>query len=306
MNDNCDLFQSVLSERLMKIYAETGIYTSPLPHSYLSRFDYDRPVIRQFAHPTILIFCLQGGRASGSLNGKDMELLPGSSLLLNTFSQNTFQVAGCSREKPALFVNIPLLRPQMGEVLSHLPSEKRYTGRSAFNECEVKPSSKAELLALNMFLYALSKAQDAADYELQMTLKLLYVQLLQGEHGNFIRQIFASNAHDVKLLEVIHYISEHYHEAINTEALCSMAFMSKSNFYKHFSQITGVSPSQFIRNLRLYEGRRLILTENYSASRAAYAVGYQSSQHFSRDYKKLFNCSPVKDVTLYATEDNPA
>lgn len=38
MNDNSDLFQSVLSERLMKIYSETGIYTSPLPHSYLLNY----------------------------------------------------------------------------------------------------------------------------------------------------------------------------------------------------------------------------------------------------------------------------
>ncbi len=304
MNDNHNLLQTVLSERLMKIHTETGIYTSPLPNSYLSRFDYNRPVVRQFAHPTMLIFCLQGGKATGSLNGKKIELLPGSSLLLNTFSQNSFQIEGCSLEKPAIFVDIPLLRPQMGEVLSHLPTEKRYARRSALNECEVKPSSKAELLALNMLLYALDNAQYATDYELQISLKLFYMQLLRGEHVDFIRRIFASNTHDAKLLEVIHYISTHYREEIDTEELCAMAFMSKSNFYKHFSQLTGTSPAQFIRNLRLYEGRRLILTENYSASRAAYVVGYQSSQHFSRDYKKLFNYAPVKDVTLYTSEDD--
>ena len=38
-----------------------------------------------------------------------------------------------------------------------------------------------------------------------------------------------------------------------------------------------------------------VLTERYTASRAAYAVGYESSQHFSRDYRRLFHCSPMED-----------
>jgi len=48
--------------------------------------------------------------------------------------------------------------------------------------------------------------------------------------------------------------------------------------------------------MRLYEARRLMLTEHVDASRAAFEVGYESPSQFSREYSRLFGAPPMRDI----------
>jgi AraC-like DNA-binding protein len=72
--------------------------------------------------------------------------------------------------------------------------------------------------------------------------------------------------------------------------------MSVSGLQHHFKEVTALSPSQFQKQLRLLEARRLLLGENIDAASAAYRVGYQDASHFNREYKSLFGVSPMRDV----------
>ena len=72
--------------------------------------------------------------------------------------------------------------------------------------------------------------------------------------------------------------------------------MSASTFHRHFKTVTGMSPVQFQKRLRLERAQRLMLTEALNATEAALAVGYESMQHFSRDYKRLFGDPPHRDI----------
>lgn len=57
-----------------------------------------------------------------------------------------------------------------------------------------------------------------------------------------------------------------------------------------------MSPLQFQKHLRLQEARRLMLSENYDATSAAYRVGYRDPAYFNREYKRLFGVSPIRHV----------
>ena len=52
--------------------------------------------------------------------------------------------------------------------------------------------------------------------------------------------------------------------------------------------MTTLSPLQFQKTLRLYEAQRLMLASEYDVANAAYAVGYESSTQFIREYKRMF------------------
>lgn len=56
-------------------------------------------------------------------------------------------------------------------------------------------------------------------------------------------------------------------------------------------------PVQFQKQLRLQEAQRLMLSGDVDAGQAAYRVGYEDPSHFSRDYKRHYGESPLKDVT---------
>ena len=57
-----------------------------------------------------------------------------------------------------------------------------------------------------------------------------------------------------------------------------------------------MSPLQFQKWLRLNEARRLMLTEGMNAATAALRVGYESPSQFSREYRRLFEQSPLQDI----------
>jgi AraC-like DNA-binding protein len=75
------------------------------------------------------------------------------------------------------------------------------------------------------------------------------------------------------------------------------AHMSPSTFRQHFRALTGVSPLQYQKQLRLQEARQLMLNENLDAGSAAVRVGYESASQFSREYSRLFGAPPQHDIT---------
>jgi transcriptional regulator GlxA family with amidase domain len=66
-----------------------------------------------------------------------------------------------------------------------------------------------------------------------------------------------------------------------------------------------MSPLQYQKTLRLQAARRL-LTTNADATRAAYAVGYESTSQFSREYARLFGAPPARDVARLRRDSEDA
>ena len=82
--------------------------------------------------------------------------------------------------------------------------------------------------------------------------------------------------------------------------------MSPSAFHMHFKAVTGLSPLQYQKRLRLQEARRLMLGEGLDAAEAAFRVGYESPSQFGREYRRLFGNSPRRDVTGLQAEAQAA
>jgi AraC-like DNA-binding protein len=61
--------------------------------------------------------------------------------------------------------------------------------------------------------------------------------------------------------------------------------------------MTAMSPLQYQKWLRLCEARRLMLAENMNAGTAAFQVGYGSPSQFNREYRRLFEKPPLRDIT---------
>lgn len=72
--------------------------------------------------------------------------------------------------------------------------------------------------------------------------------------------------------------------------------MSRASLHLHFSAITGLSPFQYQKQLRLQDARRLLLAGEHSAPGVAFAVGYESASQFSREYVRQFGAPPARDV----------
>ncbi|MEG9500067.1 AraC family transcriptional regulator [Mannheimia indoligenes] len=96
--------------------------------------------------------------------------------------------------------------------------------------------------------------------------------------------------------QAIAQLKQRFNEPLNMEALVGSVNMSPPSFYKHFRQITAISPLQYQKSLRLTEAKRLILQGNHSLGEIAHLVGYESQSQFSREYARLFGEPPLRDM----------
>ncbi len=124
----------------------------------------------------------------------------------------------------------------------------------------------------------------------------IHYWLLAGRHGAAIRRLGLPDSHVRRIARVVALLRSDYAQRLPVERLAEVAGMSPSSFHQHFRAVTSLTPLQFQKQLRLIEARRLMLAEGANASHAAFAVGYESVQQFTREYGRMFGMPPVRDV----------
>ncbi|WP_219953267.1 AraC family transcriptional regulator [Dickeya zeae] len=124
----------------------------------------------------------------------------------------------------------------------------------------------------------------------------IVVRLLNGGHGPSLRRLVAVGSPSQQISKVVTWLKQHYTENVPMDDLAAKAHMSPSTFRQHFRAVVGVSPLQYLKNLRLLDARQLMLNENLDAGSAALRVGYESASQFSREYSRLFGEPPNRDI----------
>ena len=123
------------------------------------------------------------------------------------------------------------------------------------------------------------------------------VRLLTGPHGPQLRRLVTAGSPSQQIAKAVAWLKQNFVQALHGDELAERAHMSPSTFRQHFRALTGVSPLQYQKQLRLQEARQLMLNENLDAGGAGGRVGYESPSQFSREYSRLFGAPPQRDVT---------
>ena len=66
----------------------------------------------------------------------------------------------------------------------------------------------------------------------------------------------------------------------------------RTNFFKKVKQLTGLTPNDYIRKIRLEKAAELLLTTNMTAAEVAYKVGFEDQYYFSKSFKRYFGQPP--------------
>lgn len=136
-------------------------------------------------------------------------------------------------------------------------------------------------------------------------MKELHYWLLAGRHGSAIRGLAMPDGQAERVAAAARLLRAEFRGPVPVERLAAAAGMSVSTLKRRFKALTSLTPLRFQKDLRLEEARRLMLAEGQTASQAAFAVGYESASHFTRDYRRLFGAPPRRDVRA-AAERGPA
>ena len=103
---------------------------------------------------------------------------------------------------------------------------------------------------------------------------------------------------DEQLMErIMKSINEHLGDSdFNVDTLCEEVGISRAHLHRKMKDLTGIPVSEFIRNIRLEQGARLLKEQKLNITQVAYTVGFSNLGYFSTVFRKHFGISPREFV----------
>ncbi len=99
---------------------------------------------------------------------------------------------------------------------------------------------------------------------------------------------------DQKLLKkAAEYVDSNIHDgSITVETMAQALGISRVHLYKKLVSITGSTPSEFIRQIRVRRGEQLLRESQMTVSEVAYAVGFNVPRYFAKYFKEMYGVNP--------------
>lgn len=205
------------------------------------------------------------------------------------------RVAAASPDKPFIAILIdldPLILSEVAiQIKNDFPKETETPLRAIFAG---KASEK--MMESIIRLTKLFQSPEDANVLGPLIVKEIFYRLLKEPDGAAIRQFVRSGSKMHKICQVIYRLKSELSDEVDVITLAKSANMSRSSFFKCFNDVTSMSPIQYQKRLRLIEARRLMIEEEETAESSAFRVGYRSVSQFSREYSRMFDNSPIRDV----------
>lgn len=194
-----------------------------------------------------------------------------------------------------LAVILPLDRPLLTRLAMDLPDHRDTAARP--DAVQVAPADPGMLDAVTRLLEHERDPIDARALGPLVTQELHH-RLLRSTHGPMLRAILRAGSHAERIDRVVRHLREDLARRTTIEELAGIAHMSTSTLHQHFKAVTGTTPVRYLKRLRLLEAQRHLLQDGLNVTQAAHAVGYASTNQFSRDFAREFGCPPSKALQM--------
>ncbi|WP_165215334.1 AraC family transcriptional regulator [Affinirhizobium pseudoryzae] len=231
------------------------------------------------------VFVLQG-RKQGILEG-DVYLYDEEHYLSVSVPVPFRMESVASVDRPLLAIYVEFDMPLAAEIASLI--EKRSSGTSAAKARSLV-SSKMGPDILDVLLRLLKALTDPVETAVlgKGILRELHYRVLVGPQGGAMISALQQRGTLGKIVQSLARLRETYRSDVSVAALASDAGMSIPSYHAHFKALTGSSPMQYVKAMRLHEARLMIARQDMAIAEVALSVGYVSPAQFSRDFKRHF------------------
>jgi DNA-binding response OmpR family regulator len=144
----------------------------------------------------------------------------------------------------------------------------------------------------------IAKPFHTAHLKLRVRKLLEYQQKLHDLFKNdvvvdIINEPGIQNNDKVFLANLVKVIEENIDEPALTAAFLEKEFcLSKMQLYRKLKILTGMTPGEFIKHLRLKHASRLLTSTSFTVSEIFFRSGFNNESYFFREFKKRYNCAP--------------
>jgi AraC-like DNA-binding protein len=125
-----------------------------------------------------------------------------------------------------------------------------------------------------------------------MYLREMVYRVLQREQYARLLAIAEAEAASNPVSAVLEHVRAHLHEPLTVADMAEQVSLSPSAFAHLFRDVTGRSPYQFLKEMRLDKARELLVDGQLAVARVSKEVGYSSVSHFIAEFRARFGVTP--------------
>lgn len=157
------------------------------------------------------------------------------------------------------------------------------------------PIYDAELyLKIKCFFMLIDKTCSELERE-SFLLSLLSVLILR--HTEASPRLRALDVHDRTVRRICEFIKMHYAEPLSLKELSAEACLSPFYLQRLFLEKTGISPHDYLAQVRIGKAL-LLLAEGQAIAHVALDTGFVDQSHFTRTFRKLTGTTPGEYIAM--------
>ena len=281
-----------LAARAPKVGANSGLWPG------LTIYRFTGPVGPSWEEIQSLSLCIVAqGRKAVTVDGVSYRYDPFHYLVLGSHLHFQAEILEASVGRPFLSLVLQIDPALVRQVSSDMLERRTTAFRS--RDAQAQPVQPACVSALDQdllgvvlrFLRAVGTGTD------RRVLAPLYLQemvyrVLQREQYARLLALAAAEAASNPVSAVLEYVRGHLSEPLTVADLADLVNLSPSAFAHLFRDVTGRSPYQFVKEIRLDRARELLVDGDFTVARISKEVGYASVSHFISEFRGRFGATP--------------
>ena len=291
-----------LLDRATELMDRAGLPRGSLAHvdsgMHLLRFHAASPQQGTVYRP-LLCLVLQGAKQV-SAGMRSLTVRAGQSLIVSHALPVVSRITVATPESPYVALVLPLDLDLMRGLAANVTTARGVRSGDPFS-ITLCPTDPVMQDALTRYLDQCA-GEETRQLLAPITRQELHARLLLGPHADALQKLLWHETTASRIFQATREIQSDLSRTVVVGELADRAGMSQSAFFQHFKAVTGTSPLQYQKDLRLLHARDTLRGSDAKVSEVAFRVGYESSAQFSREYARKFGLSPRQDRAALAAE----
>ena len=233
-------------------------------------------------HPFTELFYVVDGKGEFNIQGQRFPVKANDFVIINPQVEHTEL---SSPDEPLEYIVLGI----RGLSFSNLTPVSE--GGHPFSFFNLRDEQKDILRYLNAMVQEATSQQMSYELVCHNLLEILLIKILRHQHFDLEVGKQSKATKDTSFIK--HYLETYYHESIQLEDLASMTHLSRFYISHSFKKEIGMSPMEYLIDIRIKESKILLRTTNYSISQVADIVGFTTPTYFSKQFRKSTGISPT-------------
>lgn len=124
----------------------------------------------------------------------------------------------------------------------------------------------------------------------QNLFQVLIYKLIRDVQTNLVVSPSKKTTQECRFVE--QYLNEHFKEDISLQTLSELTYLNKYYLAHVFKNYKGISPINYLIQVRIKEAKHLLETTDYSVAKIASLIGFSSQSYFSQAFRKETSMTP--------------